>query len=40
MVTEALTDPKIVIYDNKELMKAFQLEPFVFVGKFIPKTEG
>ncbi|CAE6861599.1 hypothetical protein R69658_07642 [Paraburkholderia aspalathi] len=40
MVTDALADPKIVIYDAKDLTKFFELEPYVFVGKFIPKTES
>ena len=40
MVTAALIDPKIVIYDSKELKKSFDLEPYVFVGKFIPETES
>lgn len=39
MVTAALSDPKIVIYDAKELTEAFDLEPYVFIGKFIPQAE-
>lgn len=38
MVTSALSDAPIVTeYDAAELRKAFDLEPYVFIGTFIPK---
>ncbi|OYZ14132.1 MAG: hypothetical protein B7Y35_10090 [Sphingomonadales bacterium 28-64-96] len=41
MVTSALSDkPTITQYDAAELRRAFDLEPYVFVGKFIPTTES
>jgi hypothetical protein len=41
MVTSALTtDPKVDVYEAKQLAKAFDLEPYVLVGKLIPKPEG
>lgn len=40
MVTAALTDPTIVIYDAKELVKTFDLEPYIFIGKVIPRSES
>jgi hypothetical protein len=41
MVTQALTaNPKIDIYEAGELSEEFDLEPYVFLGKFIPKSEG
>lgn len=40
MVTSALTDaPRVDIYEAKQLAKEFDLEPYVFVGKLIPKSE-
>jgi hypothetical protein len=41
MVTSALTEvPKIDIYEAKQLAKVFDLEPYVFLGKLIPVSEG
>jgi sensor domain CHASE-containing protein len=41
MVTSALTGaPKIDVYEAKNLVKAFELEPYVFLGRFIPKSES
>ena len=41
MVTNALTDnPKIEIYEAKKLSKEFDIEPYIFLGTFIPKSEG
>jgi Domain of unknown function (DUF3883) len=37
MVTSALSDtPQITEYDAKELQKSFDLEPYVYIGKFVP----
>jgi hypothetical protein len=36
MVTSALNAPNVVIYDAAELQKAFDLDPYVYVGKFVP----
>ena len=41
MVTSALSEtPSITEYDAIELKKAFDLEPYVYIGKFIPKPES
>jgi hypothetical protein len=41
MVTSALTkSPNIDIYEANKLSKEFDLDPYVFLGKFIPKSEG
>lgn len=41
MVTSALSDaPEILEYDAKELERAFDLEPYVFLGRFIPRSES
>jgi len=41
MVTDALKDPKVTIYDNRAFKKAFDLEPLVYTGRpiFEPKDE-
>ena len=39
MVTSALSDtPNIAVYDAAELNRTFDLEPYVHIGTFIPKT--
>ncbi len=41
MVTSALSEsPNITEYDALELKRAFDLEPYVYIGKFIPKSEN
>jgi hypothetical protein len=41
MVTSALSEtPNITEYDALELRRAFDLEPYVYIGKFIPKPES
>lgn len=41
MVTSALSEtPSIAEYDALELKRAFDLEPYVYIGKFIPKPES
>lgn len=41
MVTSALSEtPDITEYDAAELKRAFDLEPYVYIGKFIPKTRN
>jgi hypothetical protein len=41
MVTSALTEaPRVVTYDKEQLLQQFDVEPYVFLGKFIPKSEG
>lgn len=41
MVTSALTEtPNITEYDALELRRAFDLEPYVYIGKFIPTPES
>ena len=36
MVTDALTDqPKVTVYDNRQFKQAFDLEPYVFIGRRI-----
>lgn len=38
MVTDALTDaPKVQVYSRAEFEKTFELAPYVFVGRLIPK---
>jgi len=40
MVTSALTDaPTMAVYTAKELRKAFEMEPYVYVGRFLPEPE-
>jgi hypothetical protein len=41
MVTSALSDEarRIVEYDAKALKRAFDLEPYVYLGKFVPEAE-
>lgn len=40
MVTSTLSDtPKITEYDALELKRTFDIEPYVYIGKFIPKPE-
>ncbi|WP_428979445.1 protein NO VEIN domain-containing protein [Cupriavidus oxalaticus] len=36
MVTSALSEPNVVIYDAVKLQKTFDLDPYVYVGKFVP----
>ncbi len=38
MVTSALNEPHVVIYDAAELQKIFDLDPYVYVGKFVPSV--
>lgn len=39
MVTSALDEsPEVCIYNSKELLNAFEIEPYVFTGVFIPKV--
>lgn len=40
MVTDALTAPKVEIYEAKALKKAFDLQPYVFLGRLISESEG
>lgn len=41
MVTSALSEaPSIVEYDALQLRRVFDLEPYVYIGKFIPKPES
>jgi hypothetical protein len=41
MVTSALSEnPNITEYDALELRRAFDLEPYVYIGKFIPTPES
>ena len=41
MVTSALSDsPKITEYDARDLARAFDLEPYVYIGKFVPTPES
>ena len=41
MVTSALADtPKVDIYKARDLSKAFDIEPYVFLGRLIPKSES
>lgn len=41
MVTSALSDsPRITIYDAEQLIQSFDLNPYVFLGKFIPESES
>ncbi|MEF2974765.1 DUF3883 domain-containing protein [Pseudomonas aeruginosa] len=41
MVTSALSEaPSITEYDALGLKRAFDLEPYVYIGKFIPKSES
>jgi hypothetical protein len=41
MVTSALSDtPDITEYDAGELAEAFDIEPYVYIGKFVPKSES
>lgn len=41
MVTDALSGkPNLVIYSSKELARAFDLEPYVYLGKYIPTPES
>nr|WP_240160274.1 DUF3883 domain-containing protein [Pseudomonas proteolytica] len=41
MVTSALSEaPSIVEYDVLQLRRVFDLEPYVYIGKFIPKPES
>jgi hypothetical protein len=40
MVSNALSDaPVIDVYNAAQLKKAFELEPYVFIGKIIPNTD-
>jgi hypothetical protein len=41
MVTDALTKPKVTIYDNRAFKQVFDLEPYVFIGRRIvePKDD-
>lgn len=41
MVTSALScTPNVTEYDARELTRAFDLDPYVYIGKFIPKPKG
>ena len=40
MVTSALTSPKVEIYEPKSLRKAFDLAPYVFLGRLISESES
>lgn len=41
MVTSALSDaPKVTEYDARELARAFDLEPYVYIAKFVPTPES
>lgn len=41
MVTSALSEtPSITVYNARELRKAFDLEPYVYIGKYIPKPDS
>ncbi len=42
MVTNALSDElrRVTIYSSEELDKVFDLEPYVYIGKFIPVVTG
>ena len=41
MVTSALAGtPKVDVYEAKDLAKAFDLKPYIFFGRFIPKSES
>ena len=38
MVTDALRSPKVKVYDARELNDAFDLDPYVYLGSFVPKV--
>ncbi|WP_321912055.1 protein NO VEIN domain-containing protein [Burkholderia cepacia] len=40
MVTSALDEPKICVYNSKQLKEAFDLDPYVYIGRFIPKSDS
>lgn len=41
MVTSALSDsPQVTVYNARQLKEAFNLDPYVYIGEFVPKPES